>query len=124
MTSARSTLPGTRRVLLTDGDINLVIFDFKKDTAAGRKRDTNFSGIHHIGFQLENLEGIAERNSTRRDGGQARLRSSSRPWPSPGWASARPKDQRGHGHVSIDILTRMSLLEPRLPRAPAAVPVA
>jgi len=53
--------PGTRGVFLTDGDINLAILNFKNDTAAGIERGKNFSGIHHIGFQVESLEVIAER---------------------------------------------------------------
>ena len=53
--------PGTRGVFLTDGDINLAILNFKNDTAAGVERGKNFSGIHHIGFQVESLEVIAER---------------------------------------------------------------
>ena len=53
--------PGTRGVFLTDGDINLAILNFKNDTAAGRERGKSFSGIHHIGFQVESLEAIAAR---------------------------------------------------------------
>jgi glyoxylase I family protein len=53
--------PGTRGVFLTDGDINLAILNFKNDAAAGSERGKNFSGIHHIGFQVESLEAIAER---------------------------------------------------------------
>ena len=53
--------PGTRGVFLTDGDINLAILNFKTDAAAGIERGKGFSGIHHIGFQVESLEGIAAR---------------------------------------------------------------
>src|SRR5207302_1517740 len=53
--------PGTRGVFLTDGDINLAILNFKNDTAAGSERGKNFAGIHHIGFQVDSLEAIAER---------------------------------------------------------------
>src|SRR5262249_12600925 len=56
--------PGTRGVFLTDGDINLAILNFKSDAAAGSERGKNFSGIHHIGFQVESLEAIAERLTT------------------------------------------------------------
>jgi len=52
--------PGTRGVFLTDGDINLAILNFKNDAAAGGERGRNFSGIHHIGFQVESLEAIAD----------------------------------------------------------------
>src|SRR5215510_8694284 len=53
--------PGTRGCFLSDGDINLAILNFKNDQAAGAERGKGFSGIHHIGFQVESLEAIAER---------------------------------------------------------------
>lgn len=52
--------PGTRGVFLTDGDLNLAILTFKSDAAAGMERGKGFSGIHHIGFQVDSLEAIAE----------------------------------------------------------------
>jgi catechol 2,3-dioxygenase-like lactoylglutathione lyase family enzyme len=56
--------PGTTGCFLTDGDINLAILKFKNDQAAGVERGKGFSGIHHIGFQVESLEVIAERLAT------------------------------------------------------------
>ena len=53
--------PGTRGCFLTDGDINLAILNFKNDTAAGAERGRAWSGIHHIGFQVESLDAMAER---------------------------------------------------------------
>jgi glyoxylase I family protein len=53
--------PGTRGCFLTDGDINLAILNFKNDTAAGVERGKSWSGIHHIGFQVESLDAIAQR---------------------------------------------------------------
>ena len=53
--------PGTRGCFLTDGEINLAILNFKNDTAAGVERGKGWSGIHHIGFQVESLDAIAER---------------------------------------------------------------
>src|SRR5881409_1909330 len=52
--------PGTRGVFLTDGDTNLAILNFKSDVAAGVERGKGFAGIHHIGFQVESLEAIAD----------------------------------------------------------------
>ena len=46
---------------LTDGTINLAILDFKNDQVAGAERGKNWSGIHHIGFEVENLEDIAQK---------------------------------------------------------------
>ena len=63
--------PGTRGYFLSDGDINLAILNFKNDTAAGAERGKGWSGIHHIGFQVESLEAIADKlvaaGSSRRD---------------------------------------------------------
>ena len=56
---------------LSDGDINLAILDFKNDAVAGQERGKDWSGIHHIGFQVESVDAIAERlaqaGSQRRD---------------------------------------------------------
>ena len=58
---ARIDDPGTRGCFLSDGDINLAILNFKNDAAAGVERGKGWSGIHHIGFQVESLEAIAAR---------------------------------------------------------------
>jgi glyoxylase I family protein len=54
---------GARGYYLSDGDINLAILNFKEDTVAGVERGKGWSGIHHIGFQVESLEDIAARLS-------------------------------------------------------------
>src|SRR6266852_2168844 len=53
--------PGARGYYLSDGDINLAILNFKSDAVAGVERGKAWSGIHHIGFQVESLEEIAEK---------------------------------------------------------------
>jgi len=58
---ARIDGPGARGYYLSDGDINLAILNFKNDDVAGVERGREWSGIHHIGFQVEDLEAIAER---------------------------------------------------------------
>ena len=49
---------------LSDGNINVAILDFKNEQVAGPEYGTGFSGIHHIGFEVESLEEIAERLQT------------------------------------------------------------
>ena len=46
-----------RQIQLTDGDINLTILRWKteKDADVGPDGE-NYSGIHHIGFQVDSLE--------------------------------------------------------------------
>jgi len=41
---------------LTDGHINVAVLRFKNDAIAGVERGTGWSGIHHIGFQVESLD--------------------------------------------------------------------
>jgi len=56
---------------LSDGNINLAILNFKNDQVAGPEYGVNYSGIHHIGFEVESLEEIAKKleqaNSKTRD---------------------------------------------------------
>ena len=40
---------------LSDGNVNLAILRFKNETVAGRA-GTQYSGIHHIGFEVEDAE--------------------------------------------------------------------
>jgi catechol 2,3-dioxygenase-like lactoylglutathione lyase family enzyme len=62
--------PGTTGCFLSDGTINLAILKFKNDQAAGVERGKAFKGIHHIGFEVEDLDAIADKlaaaGSTRR----------------------------------------------------------
>ena len=53
--------PNTSGYYLSDGDLNLAILKFKNDAVAGVERGKDFSGIHHIGFQVDSLEDITER---------------------------------------------------------------
>ena len=56
---------------LSDGNINLAILDFQNDQVAGPEYGQTYSGIHHIGFEVESLAQIAEKlqaaGSTTRD---------------------------------------------------------
>ena len=54
-------LPAVSGYFLTDGNINLAILHFKSDQVAGGERGKEWTGIHHIGFQVESLEEIAEK---------------------------------------------------------------
>ena len=54
-------IPAVSGYFLTDGTINLAILHFKNDQVAGVERGKEWSGIHHIGFQVESLEEIAQK---------------------------------------------------------------
>ena len=51
----------TSGYFLTDGNINLAILHFKNDVVAGAERGKGWSGIHHIGFQVDDLEEMKEK---------------------------------------------------------------
>src|SRR5919109_5069637 len=53
--------PNVTGYYLSDGDLNLAILDFKNDAVAGAERGKDWSGIHHIGFQVESLEETKEK---------------------------------------------------------------
>lgn len=63
--------PAVSGSFLSDGEINLAILNFKNDAVARAERGKDYCGIHHIGFQVDRLEAIAERlaaaGSERRD---------------------------------------------------------
>ena len=69
--------PNARGYYLSDGDLNLAILNFKNDQVAGVERGKEWSGIHHIGFQVESLDEITERlkaaGAPRRDDVNAAL---------------------------------------------------
>ena len=69
--------PAVAGYYLSDGDINLAVLKFKNDAVAGAERGKDYCGIHHVGFQVESLEAIAERlaaaGSARRDDVNAAL---------------------------------------------------
>ena len=46
---------------VTDGNINLAILNFKTDEAAGREGGAGFSGLHHMGIQVDNLAETAKK---------------------------------------------------------------
>ena len=58
---AKLDSPNASGYYLSDGNINLAILDFKNDQVSGPEYGTGFSGIHHIGFEVESLEEIAEK---------------------------------------------------------------
>ena len=45
---------------LSDGNVNMAILDFQNDAVAG-ERGKDYSGIHHIGFEVEDLEDVEKK---------------------------------------------------------------
>ena len=55
---AKVDSPNAKGYYLSDGNINLAILDFQNDQVAGPEYGQTYSGIHHIGFEVESLEEI------------------------------------------------------------------
>jgi glyoxylase I family protein len=55
------TSPNAEGYYLSDGNVNLAILHFKSDQAAGTERGTEWSGIHHIGFEVDSLSEITQK---------------------------------------------------------------
>ena len=49
-----------RGVYLTDGVINLALLNYKTDEAAGGDRPASFTGIHHIGFWVDDANATGD----------------------------------------------------------------
>ena len=58
---AKLDRPNAKGYYLSDGSINLAILDFQNDQVAGAEYGQNYSGIHHIGFEVENLEDVEKK---------------------------------------------------------------
>lgn len=54
--SEMSEGPTARRIYMSDGEINLALLQYKGETGSGLKDAANFVGIHHFGFQVDNLK--------------------------------------------------------------------
>src|SRR5579862_7695260 len=47
--------------ILSDGTINLAILQFSTNEAAGVEKGTGYRGLHHIGFEVEDVDHAADR---------------------------------------------------------------
>ena len=56
---AKLDSPNAKGYYLSDGNINLAILDFQNEQVTGAEYGKSYSGIHHIGFEVESLEEIA-----------------------------------------------------------------
>jgi predicted enzyme related to lactoylglutathione lyase len=48
-------------IYLSDGVVNLALLSYKNDASAGRANATQFSGPHHFGFVVDDLEAAQSR---------------------------------------------------------------
>ena len=54
--SPKSEGPTAFRVYMSDGDINLALLQYKSEVGSGLKNAADFVGIHHFGFQCDDIE--------------------------------------------------------------------
>ncbi|MGA7488554.1 MAG: VOC family protein [Xanthobacteraceae bacterium] len=54
--SPKSEGPTAYRVYMSDGEINLALLQYKSEVGSGLKNPSEFVGIHHFGFQCDDLE--------------------------------------------------------------------
>ena len=47
--------------ILSDGYINLAILKFSSDAAAGKELGAGYSGLHHIGFHVDDMEAASKK---------------------------------------------------------------
>jgi methylmalonyl-CoA/ethylmalonyl-CoA epimerase len=48
-------------VRMSDGVVNLTLIKYRDDEHAGDERGTEFYGIHHIGFEVDDLDEAGEK---------------------------------------------------------------
>jgi predicted enzyme related to lactoylglutathione lyase len=48
--------PTARRIFMSDGEVNLALLQYKSEVGSGLKDPQAFVGIHHIGFQVDDLK--------------------------------------------------------------------
>lgn len=54
--SPKSEGPTAFRIYMSDGEINLALLQYKGETGSGLKKPGEFVGIHHFGFQCDDLD--------------------------------------------------------------------
>jgi catechol 2,3-dioxygenase-like lactoylglutathione lyase family enzyme len=60
---AKINSPGASGFHLTDGDINFAVLKFKNDQTAGVPQGKEYTGLHHIGFEVDNIEDVDKKLS-------------------------------------------------------------
>jgi predicted enzyme related to lactoylglutathione lyase len=47
--------PTARRIYMSDGEVNLALLQYKSEVGSGLKEPSSFVGLHHFGFQADDL---------------------------------------------------------------------
>jgi predicted enzyme related to lactoylglutathione lyase len=54
--SEMSEGPTARRIYMSDGEVNLALLQYKGEVGSGLKDPGSFVGVHHFGFQADDLK--------------------------------------------------------------------
>ena len=54
--SEMSEGPTARRIYMSDGEVNLALLQYKSEVGSGLKDPQDFVGVHHFGFQVDDLK--------------------------------------------------------------------
>jgi lactoylglutathione lyase len=54
--SEMSEGPTARRIYMSDGEVNLALLQYKSEVGSGLKDTQAFVGVHHFGFQVDDLK--------------------------------------------------------------------
>src|SRR5712672_4638534 len=54
--SEMSEGPTARRIYMSDGEVNLALLQYKSELGSGLKDPQAFVGLHHFGFQVDDLK--------------------------------------------------------------------
>lgn len=54
--SEKSEGPTAHRIYMSDGEVNLALLQYKSETGSGLKNADGYVGIHHFGFQCDDIE--------------------------------------------------------------------
>src|SRR6266446_3426945 len=54
--SEMSEGPTARRIYMSDGEVNLALLQYKSEVGSGLKEPQDFVGVHHFGFQVDDLK--------------------------------------------------------------------
>lgn len=84
-------------IILTDGIVSLAILKFKSDEQAGDERGKDFTGLHHMGFVVEDIEKMED--TIKANGGRYHMRLPDTP---EGASEIKFRDPNG---VVFDIVT-------------------
>jgi len=88
-------------VMLSDGTVSLAILKFPTDEMAGDERGKDFHGLHHLGFVVDDVEGVGE--SVQENGAKYHMRLPHEAGADPSDTEVKFRDPDG---VVFDIVNR------------------